>query len=79
MHKTAQGLTSLRGGVAFEREDSKQHFNALDVLETFMLNRRSFLTTAAIAAPTVLLMSRPAMATTPRTFSENGLAIRGAE
>ena len=44
-----------------------------------MLNRRSFLTTAAIAAPTVLLMSRPAMATTPRTFSENGLAIRGAD
>ena len=44
-----------------------------------MLNRRSFLTTAAIAAPTVLLMSRPAMATTPRTFSESGLAIRGTD
>ena len=44
-----------------------------------MLNRRSFLTAAAIAAPTVLLMSRPAMATTPRTFAENSLAIRGAD
>ena len=44
-----------------------------------MLNRRAFLTNAAIAAPALLLMSRPALASTPRVFAVDGLAIRGTD
>lgn len=44
-----------------------------------MLTRRALLSAALAAVPGTLLMSRPALAATPRTFAENGLAIRGAD
>jgi len=43
-----------------------------------MLTRRVLLTAAA-AAPAAALLTRPAMAAEPMVFSENGLAIRGAD
>lgn len=42
------------------------------------LNRRTLLTVAA-AAPAALFLSRPAMAASPHVYSDNGIAIRGAD
>lgn len=43
-----------------------------------MLTRRMILT-AAITAPAVALISRPVLAAEPGVFSEDGIAIRGAD
>ena len=43
-----------------------------------MLTRRMILT-AAVAAPAAAFFSRPAMAAEPAVFSEDGIAIRGAD
>lgn len=43
-----------------------------------MLTRRMILT-AAVAAPAAILLTRPAMAAEPYVFSEDGVAIRGAD
>lgn len=43
-----------------------------------MFTRRMILT-AAVAAPAAALLTRPAMAAEPEVFSEDGIAIRGAD
>lgn len=48
-------------------------------MTSFTFSRRSLLLGAAAAAPVATLFSRPAMAAEPMVFSEDGIAIRGAD